>query len=84
MIFSPGDKVTYAPDYLADKPEMWEHGIVKRVNPYGHGYFVVYKCEGNWDRYEDYTAANTITKYLLLGWLDKEAYALLIPKGEKI
>ena len=77
-----GDKVTYVPDHYVDHPDKWEHGIVKRES--GTGYFVVYNCAGNWDRYKDYTAANTNKRDLQPGWLDKEAYKLLMPKGERI
>ncbi len=84
MKLNPGDKVTYIPYYLKDNPEKWEHGIVKRETPNGEGYFVVYNCGGNWPLYENYLAANTNKRDLKPGWLDKEAYKLLIPKGRKL
>ena len=79
-----GDKVTYVPDHLANQPEKWEHGIVKRETSNGKGYFVVYNCGSNWKNYEDYTAANTNKRDLIPGWLDKQAYEPYMPKGEKI
>lgn len=79
----PGDKVTYVASYMKDTPKLWEHGIVKRETPDGQGYFVVYNCAGNWDKYWHYTAASTNKRDLKEGWLDKEAYELLMPKGER-
>jgi hypothetical protein len=79
-----GDKVTYVPAHLADDPARWEHGIVKRETPDGNGYFVVYNCGGDWENFQDYTAANTNKRDLKPGWLDKEAYILLMPKGKEI
>lgn len=60
-----GDKVHYCPDYGP-----MENGKVKSVP--GDGYaFVVYNCAGNWDQFEDYTAARTKLSDLKKGWSDE-------------
>lgn len=59
--FEPGDRVTYHP--TVGNPEK---GIVKSVR--GNAVFVVYNCAGEWDRYQDYTAANTPANQLTKGW----------------
>jgi phospholipase C len=58
-----GDKVTYLSRWNA------EHGIIKSLSDDEH-VFVVYHCDGDWDRYDDYTAARTRTSDLVLGWKD--------------
>lgn len=45
-----------------------EHGIVKSISDNNH-VFVVYHCDGNWDRYFDYTAARTRVNDLVSGWV---------------
>ena len=62
-----GDKVHYIP-FKACDPSQYENGIIKRETPTGNGFFVVYNCAGNWDRIEDYTAANTRKENLKPGW----------------
>lgn len=64
MDLKKGDKVHYQPEHFGDK--MWENGIVKRAVK--DGAFVVYNCDGNWDRIDDYTAAKTSYDDLKLGW----------------
>lgn len=56
-----GDRVTY------QDVGKTEHGIVKSLSDAEH-VFVVYHCDGNWDRYFDYTAARTKISDLVLGW----------------
>jgi hypothetical protein len=46
-----------------------EHGIVKSLSDAEH-VFVVYHCDGNWDRYFDYTAARTEISDLVPGWVE--------------
>jgi hypothetical protein len=58
---SVGQHVHYAPSH---GPK--ENGIVKSITE--HGVFVVYNCGGNWDRYTDYTAANTNPRDLEPEW----------------
>lgn len=66
-VYKKGDKVHYQP-YHYPKDE-WENGIVKKVNPQmDHSVFVVYKCGGLWDHYEDYTAALTNVRDLKPDW----------------
>jgi len=59
----PGDKVTY---HSFSKKEK---GIVKSISDEDH-VFVVYHCDGEWDNYEDYTAARTYIGDLTRGWKD--------------
>jgi hypothetical protein len=58
----PGQKVTYLSHGKT------EHGIVKSISDKNH-VFVVYHCDGNWDRYQDYTAARTAILDLVSGWI---------------
>jgi hypothetical protein len=62
-MFNKGDKVTYVTPYKK------ERGIVKRVSDDKHT-FVVYHCGGEWDKYDDYTAARTENKDLVKGWIE--------------
>ncbi len=59
-----GQYVHYAPSHGSR-----ENGRVKSVTE--HGVFVVYKCGGNWDHYQDYTGANTPIEDLRPGWTEK-------------
>mgnify|MGYP000878768508 CR=1 FL=1 len=61
-MFEPGDKVTYVTPYK------FEYGIVKRVSDAEHT-FVVYNCDDNWDKYQEYTAARTRNTDLKRGWI---------------
>lgn len=62
----PGDKVTY----LAHPGADYEHGMVKSLHPTNPlVVFVVYRCDGHWDRFKDYTAAATAVDSLEEGWL---------------
>ncbi len=49
--FKEGDFVVYKPT--------GEVGRIKRLTPAGDGAFVVYNCNKDWNKYKDYTAANT-------------------------
>lgn len=60
---NPGDKVMYVPSH--GNPEK---GIVKSLCDNHHYVFVVYKCGGNWDDYQNYTAARTAIADLKKGW----------------
>ena len=64
-----GDKVHYIPFEGCDETQM-ENGIVKRETPDKTGAFVVYNCGGDWDNYENYTAASTNFRDLKPGWVD--------------
>jgi len=64
MIFSNkvkvGDKVHYV-------NRITENGIIKEVvdNDYVR---VVFNCDQNWTRFQDYTSALTSTRVLFYGW----------------
>ena len=64
--YKPGDHVTYV------TPVNTERGIVKSVPDDEHA-FVVYNCAGEWDRYQEYTAARTRVDDLKPGWQYHEA-----------
>lgn len=59
-----GDKVTY----LAFPGADYEHGIVKSVHT-KEQCFVVFKCGGDWENYNNYAAALTDIRSLEHGWL---------------
>jgi len=61
IIFEVDDKVCYNPDHCDP-----ENGIVKEVR--GDTIFVVYNCNGEWDRYQDFTGCATNIKDLEKGW----------------
>lgn len=62
-----GDKVHYQPPHYGDSK--WENGIVKEIRPdVKNGVWVVYNCNGEWHRYEEYTSAKTNLSDLKLGW----------------
>lgn len=63
-----GMRVHYAPDYGRK-----ENGIVKSIRD--NNVFVVYKCGGEWDHYQDYTAANTPIEDLYPGWTTEKTPA---------
>jgi len=67
-MFQPGTKVMYAPEHYGCDMSRWEKGIVKAYGPEAGKYFVVYNCGGEWDHYQDYTAALTSVSDLRLGW----------------
>jgi len=60
--FKVGDKVTLV-SYNRN-----EHGIIKSIPDYRY-VFVVYNCGGDWDHYQDYTAARTELANLVPGWV---------------
>jgi hypothetical protein len=68
MKFQPGDSVHYVPDHAKDNPEMWENGVVKSLGFEPDKYFVVYNCNGEWHKYQEYTAALTDLNNLRPGW----------------
>ena len=61
-MFKVGQKVTYVTPYEK------ERGIVKSQAGEGH-VFVVYNCGGNWNDYQNYTAARTRIVDLEMGWI---------------
>ena len=69
-----GDKVHYQPKHYRN--DEWENGMIKEIPDFAddhnsHGYNcirVVYKCDGNWKNFKDYTSALTNLDDLKLGW----------------
>jgi hypothetical protein len=61
---SIGTKVHYCPKF-GDK----ENGIVKGFNFEESIVFVVYKCNGDWANYRNYTGCATNLSDLKLGWV---------------
>lgn len=59
----PGDYVSYIKSNGAR-----ENGRIKSVN--GDRAYVVYNCSGEWERFEEYTAASTEITRLSHGWVD--------------
>jgi len=60
-----GDGVYYQPEHYGDMK--WENGLVKEIrNP--DGVWVVYNCDGNWQRYREYTGTKTNLRDLKIGW----------------
>ena len=64
---TPGQKVTYIP-YPDCPTSIYEHGKVKSVADNGD-LFVVYKCDGQWHRFEEFTAAKTRREDLVEDWI---------------
>lgn len=60
-----GQYVFYVPSHGRE-----ENGIVKSITE--HGVFVVYNCGGDWENYQDYTAANTNPRDLRFGWVNEK------------
>ncbi len=59
-----GDKVCYVPDH--GKPE---NGIIKEIPEHTKlAVRVVYNCNGEWHRYQEYTSAMTSLRDLEIGW----------------
>jgi len=52
-----GRWVIYKPYHAKDNPEQWERGKLKSWN--SDIIFVVYKCNNEWHRYQDFTGAAT-------------------------
>lgn len=61
-----GDSVHYAPEHYK-KHGKYENGVVKSISENGN-VFVVFNCNNEWHRFEDFTAANTSPNDLFMGW----------------
>lgn len=61
-----GEKVCYIPPHYAEH-DMFENGIVKEIID-EESVRVVYNCGGDWENYQDYTAAATDIRMLEAGW----------------
>jgi hypothetical protein len=66
-------------DFVHYKPKVGvpENGRVKKVLPVD--VFVVYKCGGEWNRYQDYTGQLTDADDLQSGWVDKDGNPIDTP-----
>lgn len=64
MELEPGTKVHY--DNGFGEPT---NGIVKSKSMDSNFVFVVYHCGGDWENYENYTAASTRIENLKIGWI---------------
>jgi hypothetical protein len=63
-----GDKVHYQPDHYKENDE-WENGIIKEIPEHTfESVRVVYNCNGEWGRYQDFTSALTNLRDLNMGW----------------
>ena len=61
-MFKIGEKVTYV------TPFKKERGMVKSICD-EDSTFVVYHCNNEWDKYQEYTAARTPNEDLKKGWI---------------
>ena len=62
-----GDKVYYQPAHF--NFDEFENGLVKEIPTHTNKSIrVVYNCAGDWERFEEYTAALTNIEDLKLGW----------------
>jgi len=66
VTFAPGQRVHYV-SHAGATPE---NGIVKCLHPHNDKIvFVVYACDGNWDKYQNYTGCSTTVTELKEGWV---------------
>jgi hypothetical protein len=62
-----GVKVRYEPSYYSESEA--DNGMIKEVPPHSNDSVrVVYHCNGNWHKLENYTSALTNLRDLKLGW----------------
>ena len=72
MKLAPVTPTKYANSNIMPKSELLKHfkNFVKYIPEYlADTVFVVYNCAGEWDRYEQYTAASTNFRDLKKGWI---------------
>lgn len=63
-----GDKVHYRPAHYIEE-DKWENGLVKEIPKHTTvAVKVVYNCNGEWNKFMDYTSALTNNSDLFLGW----------------
>ena len=62
-----GTKVHYIPFEGAEKEQI-QNGMVKSLCDDPNYVFVVYNCNNDWYRFEDYTGQRTHKNQLSLGW----------------
>jgi hypothetical protein len=64
-----GDKVRYQPPHYRE--DEWENGVVKEVREgCRDAVWVVYNCNEEWHKFENYTGCKTMLADLKLGWKD--------------
>lgn len=63
MDINVGDKVHYTAPHGAT-----QNGIVKKVEDF---VFVVFHCNGEWDKYMDYTGQATRLQDITPGWVNE-------------
>lgn len=63
-----GTKVHYIP-YEGCDPSLYENGVIKSHTDDLTHVFVVYNCAGEWENYQNYTAARTSINQLKPGWV---------------
>ncbi len=63
-----GTKVHYIPFEGCD-PSQYENGVIKSHTDDLSHVFVVYHCSGEWENYQNYTAARTRIDQLRPGWV---------------
>ena len=61
-----GDNVHYIPSHSKYDSD-FENGVIKSISENGN-VFVVYKCNGEWHNYKNYTGVNTPIDRLFKGW----------------
>lgn len=61
-----GDLVTYTPGGIPELSHLAERGKVKEVLE--DSAFVVYNCNNEWDKWQDYTGVLTSLNALTKGW----------------
>jgi hypothetical protein len=62
-----GQKVHYQPKHYG--PTRWENGMIKEIREDElDAVWVVYNCNGEWERFKEYTSAKTNLRDLEFGW----------------
>ncbi len=62
-----GDKVHYHPEHHSKS--QWENDMIKEIREDNtSGVWVVYRCDGNWHKFKEYTSALTNLRDLNRGW----------------
>ena len=62
-----GDSVRYYPN--PHREDIWENGVIKEIPSHTlDSVRVVYKCAGEWHKYQDYTSTLTYLEDLKKGW----------------
>ena len=62
--YEKGEKVTY----IGNPRQGIQHGMVRKIHPEQDRVAVVFNCGGNWENFENYTAARCKASELEKGW----------------